>query len=250
MAKRIRLKKNVKILLGFILLFIIIALVEAGIQNRSLGQINISIDNQRDNYFLDSLEVLRLLTNNHREDLSKMNYRQISIKTLESRVRSNLFVQDCEIARNLNGDLFVDVVLSRPIARFSRVRKPDFYIDSLGKVMLMRENFTARVLLVTRQDRSQLPDFKKRDKRLLEVLNYIDDDSFLKAQIAHVDIHENGEITLFTQVGDHEVVFGAIDNFRDKFKRFKIFYKELLPLQGWNAYKKFNLKYENQIICE
>lgn len=250
MARRIKLKKNVKILLGFILLFIIIALVEAGIQNRSLGKINISIDNQKDNYFLDSLEILRLLTDNYKEDLNKMSYRQISIKTLEARVKSNLFVRDCEIARNLSGDLFVDVALSRPIARFARIRKPDFYIDSLGKVMLLRENFTARVLLVTRQGRSQLPDFKKRDKKLLQFLNYIDGDPFLKAQIAHIDIQKNGEITLFTQVGDHEVEFGTFENYKDKFKRLKIFYKELLPLQGWNAYKKFNLKYDQQIICE
>jgi cell division protein FtsQ len=35
-----------------------------------------------------------------------------------------------------------------------------------------------------------------------------------------------------------------------KFKKIKIFYKEILPAKGWDTYRKVSVKYRNQIICE
>jgi cell division protein FtsQ len=35
-----------------------------------------------------------------------------------------------------------------------------------------------------------------------------------------------------------------------KFKKIKILYKEILPVKGWDFYKKISVKYKNQIVCE
>lgn len=250
--KRPRLKKTVQIGLMVILVVFVVMFIESQLQNRKVGKIVINISNQNGHYFLDTLEVKRLLTDNGKDDLGSAVFKNVSIKTLESRVKANLFVEKCEIARNLRGDLFVEVTQATPIARFLRQGKPDFYVDSTGKVMSVIDKYTARVVLVTRNPERQLPQFKKHrhDQELLKLLTHIYKDKFWRAQITQLDINKDEEITMYLQVGNQIIDFGTCDNWEDKLKRLRIFYQEILPRKGWNAYKKVGLKYDKQIVCE
>ncbi len=245
-----RLKNSVKILLGLLILFIVIAFVEARHRNQPIGTLYVKITNQADNYFLDSLSIKTLIAEGEEEKLKKTTYKELSIKAIEARIRANLFVDKCEIARNLKGDLFVDVRLSRPVARFIRQGKPDFYIDSLGKIMPTSDKFTARTLLVTREQVQTLPNFAKEDKNLLELVKAIYQDDFLKAQIAHIHLDQRKEVVMYPQIGNQIIEFGKCRDITEKLKKIKIFYQEILPIKGWQAYKKINVKYSKQIVCE
>jgi cell division protein FtsQ len=55
---------------------------------------------------------------------------------------------------------------------------------------------------------------------------------------------------MFPQVGGQLIEFGKPENLELKFKKLRIFYKEILPEKGWNAYERVNLEYEGQIIAE
>ncbi len=249
-GSRIKLKRSVRIILGAVVLFSILALIENSINGKKIGYIHVNIENQEGNYFLDSLEIQRLLNSDQDKNLGNLSFRDVSIKSLESKVKANLFVDHCEIARDLNGDLYVDIRLTRPIARFVREKRPDFYIDSSGKIMPVLDRFTARVLLVTREKDSELPQFERKDHNLLVLINAIQRDDFLKAQIAQLHMNRKREVTMYTQVGDQVITFGRCQNIASKLKKLKIFYQEILRLKGWDAYQKVNLKYDNQIICE
>ncbi len=245
-----RLKNSVKIFLGLVGLLVLIAFVEARHRSQPIGKLYIKIANQADNYFLDSLGIKTLIAQGEEEKLKKATYRELSIKAIEARIRANLFVDKCEIARNLKGDLFVDVSLSRPVARFIRQGKPDFYIDSLGKIMPTSDKFTARTLLVTREKTQALPNFAKEDRALLELIKMIYQDDFFKAQIAHIHLNQRNEIVMYPQIGNQTIEFGKCRDITEKLKKIKIFYHEILPIKGWKAYKKINVKYSKQIVCE
>jgi cell division protein FtsQ len=247
---KVRFKRSIVITFWITIVFLVIVIIEATINYRSVAGIHINLSNQQDNYFLDTLEIKRLLTDNGKDKVQGSIFRQVSIRTLENRVKSNLFVNKCQIARNLNGDIFVEVDLSKPIARFVREEKPDFYTDSTGKIMPVVEKFTARTLLITREKNKNLPDFAKKDKNLLKLLNYIHQNAFLKAQITQIDIDKKGNLMLYMQVGNQVFEFGRCVDVVEKLKKIKIFYQEILPLKGWMAYKKVNIKFKNQIICE
>ena len=89
-----------------------------------------------------------------------------------------------------------------------------------------------------------------RDKYFIEVIDFINENPFWKAQIAQIDITNNGELILYPQVTKQYVEFGTVENMRVKFKRLKMFYKNILPQQGWNKYSRISLKFKDQIICE
>ncbi|TAE48953.1 MAG: hypothetical protein EAZ44_04025 [Cytophagia bacterium] len=248
---KLRFKKSVKIAFFAILIVIVVVTIEFWYQNRPITQIHIKIKNQNDALtFLDSAEIFRLLTDNGKENIKGVTFKKISVKTLESRVKANLFVNKCEIARNLRGDLFVEISPSTPIARFLREGKPDFYIDSVGKVMPTSEKFTARVMLVSREDTKQLPDFAQKDKELLAMIKFIHQDKFLRPQIAQLDVLANKNIIMYPQIGQQTFELGMIDNWQSKLKRLVTFYQEIIPRKGWAAFKKVKLQYDKQIVCE
>ncbi len=70
------------------------------------------------------------------------------------------------------------------------------------------------------------------------------------AQIAQIDLDATARATLFAQVGDERIEFGKPDDLDVKFRKLKIFYKEILPRVGWNKYDRINVEYEGQVVAE
>ncbi|TAE10349.1 MAG: hypothetical protein EAZ95_14925 [Bacteroidetes bacterium] len=245
-----RLKLGVRIFIGVLILFLVIVVIENLLRNRRIGQLHVTITRPDSLLFIDTTEVKRLLTNNGKDDLQKASFRQLTVKTLENRVRGNVFVDKCEIARDLAGNLWVKILQARPIARFMRDGKPDFYIDSTGKLLPTSDRYTARVMLITRENEDKLPDFREADYNLLLLIKKIKRSKFWQAQISHLHITAKREILLYPLVGTDVIEFGRCYNIDDKLKRLMIFYKEILPRKDWTKYKRVSLKYNGQLVCQ
>jgi cell division protein FtsQ len=78
----------------------------------------------------------------------------------------------------------------------------------------------------------------------------VNSDPFWKAQIAQLDIDEAGEINIYTQVSKQVVEFGPPIDLDIKLMKLEMFYSDILPFKGWNKYKRVNLTYLDQIVCE
>jgi cell division protein FtsQ len=245
-----KLKLGVRIFIGVLILFLVIVVIENLLRNRRIGQLHVTITRPDSLLFIDTTEVKRLLTNNGKDDLQKASFRQLTVKTLENRVRGNVFVDKCEIARDLAGNLWVKILQARPIARFMRDGKPDFYIDSTGKLLPTSDRYTARVMLITRENEDKLPDFRETDYNLLLLIKKIKRSKFWSAQISHLHITAKREILLYPLVGTDVIEFGRCYNIDDKLKRLMIFYKEILPRKDWTKYKRVSLKYNGQLVCQ
>jgi len=85
--------------------------------------------------------------------------------------------------------------------------------------------------------------------KVYRLTQYILKDEFWKAMIEEIFVNSNGDIELFTKVGDQTVIFGDIDNMSEKFAKLLVFYKRELNKIGWTKYKTINLKYKNQVVC-
>jgi cell division protein FtsQ len=131
---------------------------------------------------------------------------------------------------------------------------PDAYIAEDGVVMPVSEKYTSRVVLISGAVKQLLEseDLNKSEegKQLLEMIEYINEDKFWKAQVAQLDIAKNGKISIYPQVTGQLVEFGKPENIEVKFNKLMVFYKEILPTRGWTRYERVNLEYEGQVIAE
>jgi cell division protein FtsQ len=254
MKFKFNLKREVKIGAALLVVLGIIAFTERRQGNIAIKDISIRIENVNENHFVDEADVADLMQLDQ-ASLKGAEIASVNLKDIEKRVKAEPFVKDADIYSDLKGNVVVNVELRRPVARIVRNDGPDGYIAEDGTVMPVSEKFTSRVVLISggyvRQLLKQKLVQETEDGALLmDLIKVIREDEFWSAQIAQLDIDSKAKITMFSQVGDERIEFGKPDNQEMKFKKLKIFYKEILPRMGWNKYKRVNLEYEGQIVAE
>jgi cell division protein FtsQ len=254
MKLKFNLKREIKIGAAIVVVVLLIAFTERRQGNVSLKDISIRIENVHENHFLDESDIESLMQLN-KENLKGASIDRVSLKEVEKKIKSDPFIKDAELYSDLKGNVTVRAELRRPIARIVRNDGPDGYIAEDGTIMPVSERFTSRVVLISGAYVRQLLQQDnltetEEGKQLMELITFIRGDEFWNAQIAQLDIDSKARITMFPQVGDEHIEFGAPDNQEVKFKKLMIFYKEILPRMGWNKYDRVNLEYEGQIVAE
>lgn len=251
---KLNIKREIKIICAAGLVALLIAFSERKQGEVTVKDVVVKLENIADNHFLAEEDVLKLMKLST-ENLKGASIRQIDLRELEGKIKLNRFVENADIYSDLKGNLVVKVNLRRPIARIVRSDGPDGYIAEDGTVMPVSEKFTPRVVLVSGSYIRQLAlmqnvNATEEGKGLMEMLHFIHEDNFWKAQIAQLDINSKARISIYPQVGGELIEFGKPDNIELKFKKLMIYYKEILPRMGWNKYKRVNLEYEGQIVAE
>lgn len=231
-----------------------------GFANRNQGDMRVQksdvyVEQAYDSYFIDEKDVMALMTLNGDELMDEQAFKKLSFKEIERRIKTNLFVDDVEAYRDVRGVLYVRVQQRRPLARIARSGVTDFYVDGKGNIFPMSSKFTARVLVVNGPYVNHLlaKGFKKEEepKQYLAFIKRVESDPFLSTQIHQVSIDGLGRINMYQQVGGQVIEFGYPDEkMEEKFEKLKVFYDRILPVKGWNAYKRVNLNFDKQIVCE
>ena len=245
--------KNILIYsLGSLILISLISFRALRLSERKVSGIEIEIMNNQDFYLIDQFEIQALLDKEQSVVLGT-NFDQVDIKLLERQVEENPFVAEIDIFMSVTGVLGAKVSQAQPIGRLMSSRGPDQYIDVTGKLLPMNTDYTARVPLISFAEYPQWEsNLGENDlgKQLMEFLIFINKDELWRAQIAQLAVSEENELTLWPQMTKQLILFGPADEIEEKFKKLKLFYKEVLPKKGWNTYSSINLKYKNQIVCK
>ena len=245
--------KNILIYsLGSLILISLISFRALRLSERKVSGIDIEIMNNQDFYLIDQFEIQALL-NQEQSVVLGTNFDQVDIKLLERQVEENPFVAEIDVFMSVTGVLGAKVSPAQPIGRLMSSRGPDQYIDVTGKLLPMNADYTARVPLISFAEYPQWEsNLGENDlgKQLMEFLIFINKDELWRAQIAQLAVSEENELTLWPQMTKQLILFGPADEIEEKFKKLKLFYKEVLPKKGWNTYSSINLKYKNQIVCK
>jgi cell division protein FtsQ len=254
MKFRINIKREIRIAAILLVVFALIAFTERMKGEISVNEIRIQIDNVHENHFLDEEDIIDLMQWNH-EQIKGASIKKVNFKDIENRIKKDPFISTAEMYSDLKGNLMVNVSLRRPIARIVRNDGPDGYVAEDGTIMPVSEKFTSRVVLLGGEFVPRLLQVRNMNEleagaQLMAMISMIKEDEFWNAQIAQLNIDSKGKVSLLAQVGDETIEFGRPDNMETKFKKLKIFYKEILPRVGWNRYSRVNLEYEGQVVAE
>lgn len=254
MKIKFNVKRELKIVAAILVVAIFIAFTEHKQTEVAIKDIVVRIENIQNNHFLDESDIMELMQVKL-QNVRGASMDKVRLKEIETKVKMDPFIKNAEMYTDLKGNMIVRVELRRPIARIVRNDGPDGYIAEDGTVMPVSEKFTARVLLISGSYVRKLlrqGNLQKTEEgaQLLSLIRTIREDDFWNAQIAQLDIDSKTRIVMMPQVGDEQIEFGKPENMDVKFKKLKIFYKEILPSVGWNKYERVNLEYEGQLVAE
>ncbi len=254
MKWKLNIRKEIKVAVSLLVISFLIAFSERKQDGLICKDIEIELDNVNENHFLDEADIMKLVVGSG-QPIKGTSLDNINLKAIETKLKYDKHILDAELFGDLKGNLVVNVELRRPIARIVQEDAPDAYIAEDGVIMQVSEKYTSRVVLVSgayvktlleSQDLNNLEE----GKQLLEMIEFINEDKFWKAQIAQLDISSNGKITIYPQMTGQRVQFGKPEDFESKFTKLMIFYKEILPQRGWTRYERVNLEYNGQIVAE
>jgi cell division protein FtsQ len=254
MKWKLNIRREIKVATALLAISFLIAFSERKQGGTMCNDIIIDLDNLHENHFLDEADVMKLVEGSG-QSVKGTGIDRIDLKQIEQKLKYDKHILDAELYGDLKGNLVVNVELRRPIARIVQSDGPDAYIAEDGVIMPVSEKYTSRVVLVSGPFVKRLledEDLTKSEegRQLKNMIEFINEDDFWKAQIAQLDIGSNGKITIYPQVTGQRIEFGNTENFEEKFTKLMIFYKEILPQRGWTKYGRVNLEYEGQIIAE
>jgi cell division protein FtsQ len=234
-------------------------------RNIVASDLQIIIHNNDENFFLDEAGV-RSFFEEANVPLLTEKYQSIDLPEIEKSLNNHPAIENAEVSADLNGAVKVEITQRTPIVRVINKDGESYYIDSKSKLMPLNENYTARVLVATGEifepysRRYQYPvDYIRKSKLyaeisllddILEMSNYINNDSCLSKLIHQLHINIDKEFELMPAFGNHKILFGDTKNMELKFNKLKIFYaKGLNSTDAWSKYASVNLKYKNLVVC-
>jgi len=211
--------------------------------------VRVEITDSTDNQFLKSKQI-RDWVLSHNRNILRQNLDNIDLRNIEDGLRKIKAIEDVKVftsivGRGKPGEGSVVVRIRQRDPEF-RVDVPgrDYYMDKFGKSIDWTPDYTPRVLMV-----SGVIAYEFARKKLLPLINCIQEDPFLSAQIDQIHVGGNGNLTMVPRIGDQVIYFGSPEDFQVKFRNLKALYKEGFKNGGWTIYKSINLAYKNQVIC-
>lgn len=246
--------RNTKIIAAAALVLALVAFAERQQAQQVCRDIVVSMVNQHRNHYLDEAEVLQWMEQVS-PGLRGKAFARIDFRSIEQKLEVNPYIQDAQTFADLKGHLVVQVTLRRPVARIVREQAPDAYIAEDGSVMRVSDKYNSRVLLLSgpmAAKITQTANVKNLEggTLLLDLIEMLRGDDFWNAQIAQIEIAEDGNLTLFPQVTGQRIEFGTAENPAEKLKKLMVFYKQILPQRGWTRYERVNVAFDRQIIAE
>lgn len=250
---KIRIKKSLVFTALSLVLIGFIGFVEKRDSQRRFRNIEVRVKGIEDVYFVDEKQVLKFIMAEMPLLKSGISMQEVNLDQIEKLVETQGFVKNAEVFADLKGNVMVEISQHQPMARIVRPTAADGYISTEGVILPTSPNYTSRVMTIEGAYAEALlrhENISQSHTELLDLIRFIHRDAFWSAQITGLDIPRKNDIRLYQQVGKQVIEIGEATDLKEKFKKINLFYEQILPAKGWNAYSRVNVKYKGQIVCE
>jgi len=180
---------------------------------------------------------------------------QVPVQAMEESLDELPYVASAEIYVDMDGVLQVSVRQREVVLRVINRHGREYYIDAKGLKMPLTPKYVPRVLVANggiaegygkALDSIRTPLLRD----LVAIANHVRRDALWRNQTVQLYVNDERDIEIVPRVGTQLLVLGDASNLRSKLDRLAVFYREILPKVGSDAYRKVSVKYEGQIICE
>ncbi len=218
--------------------------------------IDVTILDSAINNFITKADVENLIKASEINPIG-MERRWVALDEIELLLENRSAIRKSDAYIGADGILKVEVTQRRPLLRI-QTENGGFYIDDTQYIFPLVESFTSYVPIITGDIPVKLKEGFRgeagyQDRKWIESVirlgEYLDRHPIWNAQIQQINVESNGDLTFYTAVGDQKIIFGPIEDIDYKFAKLKTYYKQIVPVYGWERYDQVNLKFSDQIVC-
>ena len=158
-----------------------------------------------------------------------------------------------------DGALHIDIIQRSPVVRFQK-KDGGFYADAEGYIFPLQNTYASHVQVIDGDIPLAANSGYKGDienaqekawfKRIMNVVNYMENSKVWKGKIVQIHVQKNGELILIPRVGKERFLFGQPDSINEKFSKMERYYTTIVPEKGSDRYKTVDVRFSNQIVCK
>lgn len=185
---------------------------------------------------------------------------EIPLSKLEERVKSFKELKVAEVYISEDRKLHVYGNQREPVMRVVASYGGDFFIDREGVIMRRHNLYTPNLHILeidmvfnaAQMTGTSIFESDKTENlaKAFELVNYIRGDSFWNEMIDQLSMARDGRVTLVPHVGNHTVRIGRVENYEEKLHNLLVFYRQAMPVAGWDRYRVVNVEYRGQVVCQ
>ena len=167
----------------------------------------------------------------------------INASDIEEALRLSPYLENADVVKCLDGKLLITVSQLLPVLRVFDGEE-SYYVNRVGKRMAATANYHCDAPIVRGHFTNKYPV-----TRLLPLIDYVEQDSLLRALVTMYVVQDTNNIILVPDFSGHVINIGSADGFDNKFAKLKLFYKEVMPKRGWNTFDTISVKWNHQIVA-
>lgn len=204
--------------------------------------------------FIDQNDISKMINNQFGSIIGK-DLNSIKMEQIEQELEKLPYVSRAEVHSDIDGALHVTVQQREVILRVISKTGREYYVDREGNKVPVTLKYVPHVLVANgniKEGYGKALESVESDvvKDLLKVVSRVEGDPLWENQIVQMYVNDQKDIELVPRVGNELLLIGSADSLDDKLHRLEIYYKNILPKVGTEAYDKVNVKYGGQIVCE
>jgi len=185
---------------------------------------------------------------------------EIPLSKIEEKVKAFKELKVAEVYISEDRKLHVYGNQREPVLRVVASYGGDFFIDREGVIMRRHNLYTPNlhvleidmVFNAEQMTGKSIFESEKTENlvKAFELVNYIRGDSFWNGMIDQLSMTRDGRVTLVPHVGNHTVKLGRVENYEEKLHNLLVFYRQAMPVAGWDRYRVVNVEYRGQVVCQ
>lgn len=204
--------------------------------------LQVVVKDSLEKHFVSEGDLISILK---RADLNpiKRPMSDVNTEKIEQELLKNEMIANVEAYKTPSGIVKMEVMQKIPIIRIMSVTG-SYYVDNMGTTMPISRRYAAHVPIAS--------GFVEKEFAVTDLYKFalfLQENEFWNDLIEQIYVFQDQEVELIPKVGNHRIMLGTIDDFRDKLDKLKLFYEQAIPKVGWEKYSVINLKYKNQIVC-
>lgn len=229
--------------LAVIYIIVMVPLTNRAERNDTFKGLKVTVNDDQGTRFLKKEDVCDMLAEMSQgfDTLRRKNLNTLDVERL---LNSNSRVEKSTCRILNDGTLAVEVDPIDPVARVFD-SKGTVYVNAVGKRVPALPRYHIDVPVVTT---SAVADSAMVSK-LLPILRAIKTNPRANALVSTLRIDSRGDIIIIPNVVGHVINFGDTTLIDNKFERLHVFYRDVMPVRGWQAFDTISIKWAGRVVA-
>lgn len=178
-----------------------------------------------------------------RARVDSMAASEVDLDAIERRLGEVDNIEKVNCYRRNDDRIAIDVTPMVPVARvFDRDRS--YYINRDGKRLTANARYQVDApVIIGRFDSVNNPVI------LVPLIERVSSEKVWNELVEAFVVADNGDIIIIPSINGHVINFGDVSMVDSKFRRLTEFYRQVMPVKGWNYYDTVSVKFAGQIVA-